>query len=286
MGARCLNPTTWRMDGVDNYASSFPGISGYNWVMNNPNVFIDPDGNQATTYTGVPDNSGDPGFNNGFANVSFRAAGYSLSYFSFTGKANGRYHLRHRASETETGRIPDYRGERNVKILYDDYWEWVPGEEVTGPSVSGIKSIMFQPVRANTGRTSVRPQALTASMISTTLDYYNIKNALYAKIDYNTYDIGKVSSTMGAVTKTIGRTALAANLYNYGSFVGHGGKIISPETALLAGDVVAYNVGFKSGLGFFWTLGWEMGKAAGRYKNSIEKRWSPGGLDGLISTPE
>lgn len=60
------------MDGIDNYASALPGLTSYNWVLNNPNVFVDPDGNQATTYTGGPDNSGDPGFDNGFTGASFR----------------------------------------------------------------------------------------------------------------------------------------------------------------------------------------------------------------------
>jgi RHS repeat-associated protein len=145
MGARCVNPTIGRMDGVDNYASSFPGITGYNWVLNNPNVFIDPDGNMTHTYTGGPDNSGDPGFDNGFTGVSFRAAGYSVGYYDLSG---GGY--RKRASDVETGRIFNYKGDpNNVKILYDDYWERVSGPAFSQalPNVYGINySRVHRPV--------------------------------------------------------------------------------------------------------------------------------------------
>src|SRR5690606_25386043 len=113
----------------DNYSSSLPGISGYNWVLNNPNVFTDPDGNFTTSIynsSTTIDVSGGS-FNNGFTNVSFAAAAYSVGYYDFSGQAGGEY--RRRASDVETGRIFNYKGDpNNVKILYDDYWEWVPGE--------------------------------------------------------------------------------------------------------------------------------------------------------------
>lgn len=105
MGARCLNPTIGRMDGIDNYASTAPGWTSYRFAFNNPNIYTDPDGNFETfTFTsGYSFEITGGSFDNGFSNVSFLAGGYSVGYFDFTGKANGEY--RRRASDVETGRI-------------------------------------------------------------------------------------------------------------------------------------------------------------------------------------
>jgi RHS repeat-associated protein len=150
MGARCLNPTIGRFDGVDNFASAAPGWSSYRFAFNNPVIYTDPDGNFETSMfnsSTTVDVSGGS-FNNGFRDVSFAAAAYSVGYFDFSGGASGEY--RQRAGSEETGRIFNYRGDpNNVKVLYDDYWEWVPGD---GPAFSqalpGINQIRFQSIFA------------------------------------------------------------------------------------------------------------------------------------------
>ena len=77
--------------------------------------------------------------------MSFRAAGYSVGYFDFSGQASGEY--RRRASDVETGRIFNYQGDPNhVKVLYDDYWESVPGGSSFSQALPGVSSINFSRV--------------------------------------------------------------------------------------------------------------------------------------------
>jgi RHS repeat-associated protein len=49
-GARRVNPTIGRMDNVDGMASKFSSFSTYNYTLNNPIRFIDPDGNMTVPF--------------------------------------------------------------------------------------------------------------------------------------------------------------------------------------------------------------------------------------------
>jgi hypothetical protein len=78
------------MDGVDNLATSAPGWSSYRFAFNNPNMYTDPDGNLETTSTFTSGSSFEIAggtFNNGFTDVSFAAASYSVDYYNFSGSA-------------------------------------------------------------------------------------------------------------------------------------------------------------------------------------------------------
>jgi hypothetical protein len=100
--------------------------------------------------------------------------------------------------------------------------------------------------------------------------------------NYDTYDIGKVAPTVDRAGLYLGDSSVLVSGIDYSSYITKGGSIISPETLLFAGDVLVNQNRLTSASGFFLTVGWEAGKALGRYKNYLEKKWPPGGLDGLI----
>jgi len=127
---------------------------------------------------------------------------------------------------------------------------------------------------------------MLAKYIGRGAKFYNMKNAAYTKLAYDSYSIMKFSATVGKFGQAVGYAGFIATSSNYYlSHIKTGGEFgMNPQTILLTGDLALNRAGVSSPQGFLFNLAWEIGKAGGRYKNHLEKKYSPGGEDGLLST--
>ena len=108
---------------------------------------------------------------------------------------------------------------------------------------------------------------------------------LYTQLAFNDFNIGKIDPFFETRTKLIGGTAAALNVVDYGFDIYEGrNSVLSARSLLLAGDLYMAKLGTSSGQGFILNLGWESGKAAAKYRIHLTEKYSPGGLDGLLST--
>jgi hypothetical protein len=282
------------MDEIDYYSSALPCLTGYNWVLNNPNVFTDPDGNFTTSIynssTTIDVSVGS--FNNGFTNVSYAAAAYSVDYYDFSGQSGGEY--RRRASDVETGRIFNYKGDpNNVKVLYDDYWEWVPGEG----SVNSVSML--------SGRNGINAiYAVAAPLMGASTTGYSdflLSGGEYRGVSGNYYSIAgrqgwnQFTGPKSHMNKVVNsaRIASTANVgigvINYG-LIGYQRSTGQINNVQFAIETVSNSISTfaPAHIAIAWTIGYEglgrNGIARMKWYQDWKASLRVGGRDGLLST--
>ena len=159
---------------------------------------------------------------------------------------------------------------KNVQLYGDGSWDY------TGSAGVGLQSPTSSGDNGN---------GLTLAGVSSGLKTYNMKWAATSKMAFGSFDIGDAAKELGTRTKVVGAVAATLNAADYVSDLREGrNSFLSARTALFAGDTYMARMGTSSPQGFILNVGWESGKAAALYKNYLQKKHSPGGLDGLIST--
>jgi RHS repeat-associated protein len=295
-GVRCFDNWKARWEGIDILAEYNAGTSPYAYTLGNPIRFSDPTGMISEDQDGLMQVSTDlwgGGRNQNFMNQSAaaaaqraettrnRQAGYIVRTGSGTGIGTGS------GIGIGTNNLPWYLTVEQYKkdlTTYEVDFNKHAGEEVMRELVDNGVDISY---RGKFVTREIKPNDnmlfKSTAMIS---KFYNMKNAAYAKLAYDAYSIGKFSATVGKIGQVVGYAGFVATGADYYySYLKKGGNIgVNPRTTLAIGDLILNRVGVNSPQGFLINLGWELGKAGGRYKNHLERKWAKGGEDGLITT--
>jgi len=285
--ARCFDNWSGKWQGVDILADYNANSSPYTFASANPIRFSDPSGMISEDEDGLMQVSTDlwgSGRNQDFMNQS---AGNAAQRAETTQNRQAGYIDTGSGSGKGSTIVPDWLKNQLQKDLttYKVEFNEHGGNEVDRKLVDNGVDISFE---GKLTTVALRPnQNMLAKRVGMATKFYNMKNAAYTKLAYDAYSIGKFSATMGKFGKIVGNVGLLATAGDYYFYLDNGGNFgTNPRTALLVGDVILNRVGVNTPHGFLMNLGWEAGKAAGRYKNHLERKWykPPGGEDGLLTT--
>jgi len=94
---------------------------------------------------------------------------------------------------------------------------------------------------------------------------------------------GVDSKALGVAGKSLGHLNTGLSLMKYDQYLNEGGSVFSAQTVLTATDVFFSSKGVKGFRGLLMSGAWTAGKKLGELENYREQKYSPEGLDGLLS---